>query len=92
VFRPCDIPALFADSPDEAEYGGESARVLFDQHDEEILQGHAQSTAYRMTYAATVFAQLRRGDALTVNGEDFMVQNVRLLDDGALKVAILYRP
>ena len=88
-----DLSRFFVDFGKQAIFNEESALVMFDEQDETVLHGRAQSTLYSMTYPAKVFRELRNGSPLTIDGEDFMVHGTpRLLNDGALKAATLYRP
>ncbi len=87
-----NMSAFFADFAVQAEFNGDTASVILDQNDEDVLQGQLQSTAYRMLYSATDFPTLAHGCAVTVDGAGFMVHTVSLLDDGAIKRALLYKP
>jgi hypothetical protein len=85
------LATYFADFGIQAVFNGDTALVLLDQHDEDVLQGRAQSTAYVMTLATADFPDLGHGDAVTIDGTNYQVHLVDLLDDGALKQAKVYR-
>ena len=86
-----DLTAFFnaSDFAVTAVFGAESAQVILDRPDLEIMAGRVQSTEYLMTYPATVFSALADGDSITIDGSDYSVREVRALDDGRIKQAIV---
>jgi len=84
-----DLDILFADFGVPASSGANSATVLLDMPDEAILGDRQISTEYAITARAMDLPGLKHGDAITVNGVSYSVRAVKLLDDGALKIATL---
>lgn len=69
--------------------GSVSASVIFDVPTEDILGGDGLSDEYAITYATTDLAGIKANATGTINGVNFKVREVRLLDDGKLKRAKL---
>ena len=82
-----NLDAFFADFGVPAQYGAQTATVLLDMPDGEVLSGRMLSVGYAITYRATDLVGLKHNDAITVNGAAYVVNEVKNLDDGALKHA-----
>jgi hypothetical protein len=76
-------PSDFSDS--------QSALVILDSPDEDILGGMGQSTEYRIQYAAGQLAGLKRGEELVIGAYSYDVREVRAIDDGQVVEASLSR-
>ena len=85
------LDAYFVDFGVTAVYGAQTATVLLDMPDADVLGGRMISAGYLITYRATDLAGLKHGDILTVAGVAYQVNEVRKLDDGALIQAGLQR-
>lgn len=72
-----------------AVFGAATAQVILDQPDVEIMSGRIQSTEYLMTYAAADLPSLAQDSTGTVDGVAYKVREVRAVDDGRVKQAIL---
>ncbi|HTH40262.1 MAG TPA: hypothetical protein VL968_05690 [Rhodocyclaceae bacterium] len=86
-----DLSVFFADLGVTAVYGTQTAKVLMDEPDEDVLSGRMISTGYAITYAATDLAGLKHNDAIIVDGTDYQVVSVRKQDDGKLIRATLQK-
>ncbi|MGH8700062.1 MAG: head-tail joining protein [Burkholderiales bacterium] len=88
----------FADFALEASWtpsaGGapQTAQVLLDAPDEQLLEGAVQSRDYAITYAVTQLTGLKPGETLSVDGVSYTVREVAALDDGAVLRATLTKP
>ncbi len=67
----------------------QSAQVLLDAPDAELIDGAVRSREYAITYAANQLAGLKTGETVTVNALAYTVREVAALDDGALMRATL---
>ena len=70
-------------------WGALSARLLWDEPDEDVLDARALSTEYRATMAAEDWPDITRGDTVTVGAGTYRVRGVDILGDGRLKVVSL---
>jgi hypothetical protein len=86
-----DLTVFFADHGVAAVFSGQTATVLFDRPDAEILGGRVQTTGYVITFPANVFTTLAPGSTVTVAGVAYTVQQIRMIDDGAILQADLER-
>jgi hypothetical protein len=67
-------------------YGSQTAMVLFDRPDAEILTQRVQSTQYRIEYPAEKFVGLKHGDVLLIGitpGWRFDAGGTRLVYEGS---------
>lgn len=80
------LPATWAPSSGGAQ---QSAQVLLDAPDAELIDGSVRSREYAITYRATQWVGLKTGETVTVNGLTYTVREVSALDDGALVRATL---
>lgn len=89
-----DLSPFFqlADFAVAASFGAQTAQVLLDAPDLELLGDAVQSREYAITYAATQLTGLKTGETLTVEGVSYQVREVSALDDGALMRATLTKP
>lgn len=81
-----DTSGGFAQS---ATFGAQTGAVILDSPTEDALGGRVASNEYAAVMPAATFPALVRGSTITVAGVQYTVRQVRLLDDGALKEAIL---
>ena len=86
-----DRTAFFADFGITATVGAESALVILDEPDHEIMHGMVATTAYAMTFDAAHFTALKYGDTVTINAVAYTVINVNNQTDGGIRVATLQR-
>lgn len=86
-----DLAAFFstADFAVSATFGAQTAQVLLDQPDEELLDGRVLSREYAITYRADQLTGLKGGDAITVDGIAYTVREVGALQDGKIMQARL---
>ncbi len=63
--------------------GSDTKPVLFDEPDGEVLSRRANSRGYKITFRASDFVGIQRGDAILVKNQTFSVLQVNSLDDGA---------
>jgi hypothetical protein len=73
----------------EAGGAAQTASVIFDAPTEQVFGGEALSNEYLITYAATDLPDIRKGDRGVIQGVTYKVREIRLLDDGKLKTALL---
>lgn len=66
-----------------------SASVIFDSPTEDILGGDGLSDEYSITYPSTSLPGIKGNATGTVDGVSYKVREVKLLDDGKLKRAML---
>lgn len=66
-----------------------SASVIFDSPTEDILGGDGLSNEYSITYPADSLPGIKSNATGTVDGVSYKVREVKLLDDGKLKRAML---
>lgn len=62
----------------------QTALVLFDKQDGDVLSKRVQNTSYKITFPASQFVGIKRGDAVTVAGVHYSVLEVNSIDDGAV--------
>jgi len=86
-----DLTLYFADFGVEAVAGDARARVLRWAPDSDIMAQRVQTTGHAITYITADFPDLAHGDLIAVEGEEFEVQTVSNIDDGATRVAELQR-
>lgn len=86
-----DLSVFLADFGVPASTGAASGTVLFDMPDGEVLNGRMLSTGYLITFRTADFPALKHGDAVTVNGQAYQANDVRLLDDGIFSTAGLQK-
>ncbi len=86
-----DLVAFFseADFALPATYGAQTASVILDQPDEQILSGAVLSREYAITYRSTQLTGLKSDDAITVDGVAYTVREVLALGDGKIMLATL---
>lgn len=87
-----DTAGGFAVSATFTPYGGGaqvSASVIFDTPTEDILGGDGLSDEYAITYQATDLPGIKSNATGTIAGVAYKVREVKLLDDGKLKRAML---
>lgn len=98
-FQDQGVPATWRNIPWAIDRSGESldsskippgglkqqtAAVLFDRPDGDVLSKRVQSTGYKMTFPATQFVGIKRGDAVTIATINYSVLEVNSMDDGAI--------
>lgn len=90
-----DITVFFADFGVTASLtpsgGGdtETATVIFDSPDEEILGGQSLSREYQIIYATGDLPSAATGETVTIAAVNYYFRDVRVLDDGRLTMAML---
>lgn len=72
-----------------ASSGGNTATAIFDMPDIELFGGAGQSRDYQIRLQAQELQGLKRGDSVTIDSVAYTVREVRLIGDGAEKVATL---
>lgn len=82
------VQATFSPSGGGAQ---ESALVILDAPSEPVLGGDSMSTEYAIQYSATDLPSIKRGDSGFVDGIAYKVREVRTIDDGRIKRAMLSR-
>jgi hypothetical protein len=70
----------------DARWSELSAKVILDMPTEDILGGRGQSNEYMMTLPAKDFPGIMRGATVQIGLTAYTVREVRLLDDGAIKM------
>ena len=80
------VSATFAP---EAGGAAQTANVIFDSPTEQMFGGESLSNEYLITYPATALPDIRKGDRGVIEGVTYRVREIRLLDDGKLKTALL---
>lgn len=86
-----DMDVLFGDFAVTATFGAQTANVIFDMPDQAILGDMQITTEYAITFKATDFPALKRGDTINISSIAYSVREVTQLDDGLLKHATLNR-
>jgi hypothetical protein len=66
-------------------HDGQTARALFDQPTRGVLEDMVIDTEPAITLPAATLPVMARGEAITVAGVGYIVREVQLLDDGAMK-------
>jgi hypothetical protein len=87
-------PAVFAVSATFAPSAGgaaQTASVLLDMPTEDVLGGGSLSDEFSMQYAATDLPAIRKGDEGLIAGVRYRVREIRLVEDGRVKRALLTR-
>jgi hypothetical protein len=84
-----DTSALFRDFGVTVTHGARTARAILDQPTTAMLDGGLAITDYQITLAADELATLGTGDTVSIGGAAYTVREVYLLDDGAMKRAVL---
>jgi hypothetical protein len=69
----------------------QSAQVIFDSPTESVMSGDSFSNEYSIMYQASQMPAVRKGDRGVVDGVTYKIREVRLMDDGRIKQAILTR-
>lgn len=67
----------------------QSAQVIFDSPTDDVMGGDSFSNEYSIMYQASQLPSVRKGDRGVVDGVTYRVREVRLMDDGRIKQAIL---
>ena len=62
----------------------QTAQVLLDTPDEELLDGRALSREYAITYRADQLVGFKAGEVVTVDGIGYTVREVAALQDGKI--------
>jgi hypothetical protein len=70
-------------------WGAETADVILDAPDEQIIDGRVLSREYAITYESADLVGLTGGQAVTVDGIGYTVREVTALDDGKVMRATL---
>ena len=86
--------AVFFDTTEFARtvaWGGYTAQAIFDAPDSDVLGTAALSTEYDALLRSSQLPGIGRGATLTCGSATYRVREVRLLDDGKLKVLSLTR-
>lgn len=91
MYGAADVALMMAGPDGTVEVVWGSARTLayFDMPGAEVLGGVGISNDYTITMGAAALPGLKRGDAVTVDGDSYEVARVQLLDDGVLVRAAL---
>ena len=86
-----DMTAFFnaAEFARAAEWGAYLANVLLDKPDEDVLSGRVSSTDYLATLAASDFPGITAKQSISIEGVSYLVREVKLLGDGAVKTLSL---
>lgn len=71
----------------DATFGYTTGKVLFDMPDQALAGGEIISTDYRITFKTGLFSGLAYGSEITVDGQDFTIRDVRMIDDGKFSEA-----
>lgn len=73
-----------------ATHGGESAQVILDAPNTDILGGRGMTTEPSILYKTGDLPTLKRGDAIVVDGVNYTVNETpQSVDDGKLRRALL---
>ncbi|MFH0344437.1 MAG: hypothetical protein ACHBNF_20475 [Chromatiales bacterium] len=67
----------------------QTAQVLLDTPDEEILDGRALSREYAITYRVDQLVGFKTGEIVTVDGIAYTVREARAMEDGKVMQATL---
>ena len=67
----------------------QTPQVIFDSPTNDVLGADSFSTDYSIMYQASQLPSVRKGDRGVVDGVTYKVREVRLMDDGRIKQAIL---
>lgn len=84
-----DLTPFFADFGVTAVHGSDTASVLLDMPDQQILGDMQISTEYAITWRTGDLPGLKSGDAITVAAVSYAVREVTRQDDGAVMRATL---
>jgi hypothetical protein len=86
-----DVGAFFQqdDFAVELTWGAETANVILDAPDEQIIDGRVLSREYAITYESADLVGLAGGATVTVDGTGYTVREVTALDDGKIMRATL---
>lgn len=86
-----NLDQFFADFGVSATFSAETGLVIFDSPELQIsgFGGDVISAEYKIKYKATLFSALDYGSSIVVNGLTYRVNSVNLIEDGALKEAML---
>lgn len=79
-----DLDAFFSFDAVPVTNGVISGTGLIDMPSEIIADGTVLTTDYKLTVKSSDFGGLLYGDGLTVNGVNYTVRNVMLVDDGRI--------
>ena len=79
-----DLGAFFSFDAATVTNGIVTSTGLLDMPSEIIADGAVLTTDYKLTVRASDFGGLLYGDGLTVNGINYTVRNVMLVDDGRI--------
>lgn len=75
-----------------AVWNGQTSAVMLDSPTEDILGGRGQSNEYSIVLPTSVFAGIKRGDFVLVDGVEYTVrESPNLLTDGKIKSVKLAR-
>jgi hypothetical protein len=67
----------------------QTANVLFDQPDTEILSRRVQSRGYKIAFPSSQFVGIKFNDAMTIAGVNYSVLEINDIDDGVFYEAVL---
>lgn len=67
----------------------ETANVILDTPTETLMDGRVQYTEYMIYYPATALPNIKGGDYGVIDGVQYRVREIRLIDDGKIKSAVL---
>lgn len=67
----------------------ETANVIMDTPTDTLMEGRVQYTEYMIYYPATALPNIKGGDYGVIEGVQYQVREVRMVDDGKIKSAIL---
>jgi hypothetical protein len=86
-----DLGAFFsqADFAVPLTWGAETANVILDAPDEQLIDGRVLSREYAIIYESADLVGLTGGQAVTVGGIGYTVREVTALDDGKIVRATL---
>lgn len=83
-----DLDSFLKDFGTDATFGAETAKVIFDQPDV-ILDTLVVSASYIITYKTGVFAGMKYGDDITIDGQGYTVDVIQKMGDGKFTTASL---
>jgi hypothetical protein len=84
-----DTAPFFSSLAITGTWGALSARLLFDEPTEDILNDLSLSTEYRATMQAEDWPDITRGDTVTIGAGTYRVRGVDILGDGRIKAVSL---
>jgi hypothetical protein len=64
-------------------WGSQSGLVAFKANDETVLHDLALSLSTQISFPATVFVGIKRGDRLVIDGQSYRAKDVRVVADGS---------